>query len=122
MTFELFDGEPEIVEEVLVGVGDAAVGGAHPDGLGVEIGEDAVAGFAGDEGFFVLLALRDVDGEAAEVRRHAVLDDDLCAAFDPANRAIGSADLKIRQHLSPVSTARLMSQLEQRRTRGARSC
>ncbi len=35
---EVFDGEAEIVEEVLVGVGDAPVGSAHPDSLGVEIG------------------------------------------------------------------------------------
>ena len=63
---EVFDGEAEVVEEVLVGVGDAAVGRAHPDGLGIEVGEDAVASFAGDESFLVLLACRDVDGEAAK--------------------------------------------------------
>ncbi len=44
---EFVDGEADVVEEVLVGVGDAAVRGSHPDGLGIEIGEDAVAGFAG---------------------------------------------------------------------------
>ena len=46
---EIFDGEAEVVEEALIGVGDAAVGCAHPDGLGVEIGEDAVTCFAGGE-------------------------------------------------------------------------
>ena len=63
---EVFGGEAEVVEEALVGVGDAAVGGAHPDGLGVEVGEDAVAGLAGAEGIFVALAIGDVDREAAQ--------------------------------------------------------
>ena len=69
---EVFDSEAEVVEEELVGVGDAAVGGAHPDGLGVEVGEDAVTGFAGDESFLVLLAFGDVDGEAAQMSRNTI--------------------------------------------------
>ena len=64
--FEIFDGEAEVVQQALVGVGEAAVGGSHPDGLGVEVGEDAVARFACDEGVFVALAIGDVDGEAAQ--------------------------------------------------------
>ena len=52
----VFDGEAEVVEEALIGIGDVAVGGAHPDGLRVEISEDAITGFAGDERFLVFLA------------------------------------------------------------------
>ena len=46
---EFVDGEADVVEEALVGVGDAAVGSSHPDGLGVEVGEDAVTLFGGGE-------------------------------------------------------------------------
>ena len=98
---EVFDGEAEVVEEVLVGVGDAAVGSAHPDSLGIEIGENAVAGFAGDESFLVLFACGDVDGEAAEVSRNAIDHDGMTAAFEPEDLAVSSTHLKIlHDHLA----------------------
>ena len=46
---EVVHGEAEIVDEAVVGIGDVAAAIAHPDGLGIEIGQNAVAGFAGGE-------------------------------------------------------------------------
>ena len=41
----------DVLEEPLVGIAHLAVVGAHPDELRVEVGKDAVAGLAGDQGF-----------------------------------------------------------------------
>ncbi len=95
---EVFDGEADVVEEELIGVGDAAVRGAHPDGLGVEIGEDTVTSFAGDESFLVLLACGDVDGETAEMSRNAIVHGSVAAAFEPEDPAVGGAHLKLLGH------------------------
>src|SRR5215469_1863165 len=91
-TVEIFVGEAEVVHRDLIGVGEATVGGCHPDGLGVEVCEDAVAGLTCGEGFLVAFVLGDVDGEAAEALRSAVYGDDLAAIFNPADGAICSAD------------------------------
>ena len=100
-TAVVFDSEADVVEKVLVGVGDAAVGGAHPDGLRVEIGKDSISGFAFDESFFVLFASGDVDGEATEAYGYTVNHDGVAPAFEPEDLAIGSPDLKIlHDHLT----------------------
>ncbi len=89
--FEIVWCEAEVVEEALVGVGELTVGRAHPDGLGIEVGEDAVAGLAGDEGVLVVLAVGDVDAEAAQAGGDAIDLDGVAPAFDPDDAAIGGA-------------------------------
>ena len=92
---EIVGGEAEVVEQALIGVGQAAIGRSHPDGLRVEVGEDAVACFAGDEGVFVAFAIGDVDGEAAEASWDAIHFDGLAADFDPDDFAVGGAERKV---------------------------
>jgi hypothetical protein len=104
---EVFDGEADVVEKILVGVSDAAVGSAHPDGLGIEIGEDAITGFAGDESLFVLFARSDVDGEPAEMGGDAILHDSTAAAFEPEDSAIGGTNLEFLHRQSTVLDALL---------------
>ena len=80
--------EAHRIEHDLVGVGDSAiVGGSHPDGLRVEIGEDAVTFFAGGQRLFIALAIGDVDGEAAQTGCDAVDDEGLPAGLDPQDGA-----------------------------------
>lgn len=88
-----FHGEAHVVEEALIGVCDSAFRGSHPDGLRVEVGEDAVAFFAGGECFFVLLSVGDVAGDSADVGGYAGGVVDGCAiAFDPAGVSVGGDD------------------------------
>src|SRR5271154_1601155 len=93
-TREVFDGEANVVEEALIGVGDVSCGITHPDALRIQVGEDTVAGLGGGELFFVPLAPGDVGGHAAQVsgNSRAVVDGD-AAAFDPEGPALGSEDL-----------------------------
>ena len=93
--FEIVEGEAEVVEQALVGVSQAAIGRSHPDGLGVEVGEDAVACLAGDEGVFVALAIGNVDGEAAEAGWDTIYFDSLAADFDPDDVAAGGTERKV---------------------------
>src|SRR6202011_943019 len=86
-----FHGDADVVEEALVGVGNLAGRIAHPDGLGVKVGQDAVALFGGGEPLFVPLAAGDVHRKAAQMGRDAgfVIYRDT-AALDPADLSLAT--------------------------------
>ena len=82
----------DVLEESLIGIGDPAVRGAHPDGLRIEIGEGAVPGLAGGQGLCGALLVVDIRGDA-----EPALDDSFCIGngksghVEPAVLTIGGA-------------------------------
>ena len=93
---EILDCESQVVEESLIGISNVSGGVADPHALRVEIGEDTVSRFTGDQGFFVfLLARGNVDGEATKAGGNPIGHDSVAATFEPEDAAIGGTDLKL---------------------------
>src|SRR5271163_4067665 len=89
------EGQAEVIQASLVGVGDLAGGRDGPEELGVELGEDAVALLAEGEGLLVALALGDVDAHAAEGDGDTVDDGSLGAGFEPDDLAVLVEDAEL---------------------------
>src|SRR5215469_9406769 len=106
LKIQLFHSDAEVIEEVLVGVGDAPVGGTHPDRLGIEVSQNAVTGFAGEESFLIFFACCDIDREAAQMSRNAIGHYGMTAAFEPKDSTVRCSHLEIlHNHLTCFDTA-----------------